>query len=302
MAGQTSGGYRSHERIFSLLAQLFAKPARRDDLVGLGYERGDTGDKRLRRDIDKAGQLGYPILYDAEAAIYRIDREHLAEVSITGEDLTMLRLAVSSLTERGQLHEVARRTLNKLLGHAREEEAEEAIALRVELSEHDMALTIVEAIAHRRPLSFDYDAASHEVRAYRVEPCRVWRMGRAYYLAARRIAVGPDKAHLEECPAEARSFRLTRISGLTVEDPGHFSTDLSIESGAFRPVDATVRLAEGAGEHLRERFGAHGDTVRIQGMATADFIDEMNLLGEDAWTDDPDYRTRLEHLANLGEK
>lgn len=303
MEHNDKGTYRPHERIFTLLANLMSAPSDRDGLIELGYPLNEAGNRQLRRDIQQAAELGYPVIHDKATKLYRIDFDHLVKVALGGEDLTLLRLAISQLREKKGPHQVARHMLSKLLGTA--EIAEDAsLSVRVELGANELLLTIIDAIDHRATLDFDYDAASHESRSYRVEPCWVWRMGRAYYLAARRIAVGPSLEELAECEPEPRTFRLDRITKVEVGEPGSYSTELDGGRQYFEPVSATVHLAPGAGRHLRERFGASDDAeqVEVSGLSTADFIDEMNLLGAGAWTDEEDYCRRLHHLAHLEDR
>ncbi|MDO5723245.1 MAG: WYL domain-containing protein [Flaviflexus sp.] len=303
MSHTKKGTYRPHERIFTLLANLMQGPSDREGLIELDYPVSEAGNKLLRRDMKDAAMLGYPVIRDPKTKLYRIDFDHLVKIALGGEDLTLLRLAVSQLHEKKGPHQVARHMLSKLLGTA-ELADDAALSVRVELGTNDLLLQIIDAIDHRATLDFDYDAASHESRSYRVEPCWVWRMGRAYYLAARRIAVGPSLGELVECEPEPRTFRLARITAMTVGEPGSYSIELTGGRQYFEPVEAAVHLAPGVGGHLRERFGAADDAeqVTVSGLNTADFIDEMNLLGAGAWTDEEDYCRRLTHLAQLEDR
>lgn len=299
--------YDPGRRLFRLLANLVDEPRRRSELYELGYDHaGADRAKALNRDIEKLREHGYPVAQsDDEDPVFELVLDGLVALDLDAADLTLLRLAAESLTGKAELHRVAKRTVQKLLGGARI--TDDQAAVRIALPEIGHLFDIVDAIAARTPLLIEYDNVRNpDRRYYTVEVHGVWETYGQYYCRGARIAVGSGRDAMIETPSETRNFRLSRIVSVEPLEPTAYTPE-PITVRSFDPVTATIHLAPGAGDHLRSRgehVGADDEGWEGYRFADADWprmLDVLNLLGIEARTDVDDYRERLRHLAELGQ-
>lgn len=299
--------YDPGKRIFQLLANLVDRPRRREELYKLGYEQsGADRAKALNRDIEKLREFGYPVNQsDEEDPLFEIDRAGLIGLDLDAADLTLLRLAAQSLTGRDELHKVARRTVHKLLGGA-SITADQA-TVRIALPQIGHLFEIVDAIGKRAPIVIEYDnPRSPDRRFYLVEADGVWETFGSFYCRGTRLAMGATRDEMGDLAPEVRNFRLSRIVSVEVLEPTGYTAE-PVTSRSFDPVTATIYLAPGAGEHLRNRAEYVGtdedgwEGYRFTDVSWARLLDQLNLLGIEARTDVADYQERLSHIAGLGE-
>lgn len=299
--------YDPGKRIFRLLANLVDEPRRRSELYELGYDQsGADRAKALNRDIDKLKEFGYPVSQtDEDDPLFEIDRAGLIGIDLDAADLTLLRLAAQSLTGRDELHKIARRTVQKLLGGA--SITGDQATVRIALPDIGHLFDVVEAIGQRAPIIIEYDnPRSPDRRFYRIEAHAVWETLGSFYVRGTRLAVGPTREDMAEADPATRNFRLSRVVSIEILEPTGYEAE-PVLSRAFDPVTATIHLAPGAGQHLLiqgEHLGpdeSGWERCRFEGANWPRLLDHLNLLGTQARTDVADYRERLEHIAGMGE-
>lgn len=303
----TETRYDPGKRTFRLLANLVDRPRTRSELYELGYDQAGTDRaKALSRDIDRLEQLGYPVTIDSDDTdpVYRLKRDGLVGIDLNSADLTLLRLAAQSMTGRDELHQIARRTVRKLLGGA--SVTDDQATVRITLPEHGFLFTIIEAMAQRAPIRFEYGNPRHpERRFYTVEVTGVWETLGAFYCRGTRLAVGAVVGDMHETKPEERNFRLSRVKSAEILEPTGYEPKGTLNR-YFDPIDTSVFLAEGAGDHLRDEAQYVGtsdgwDEYRFENVNWPRLMEQLGVIGTGARTSHPDYRKRLEHLVGLGE-
>ena len=299
--------YDPGKRTFRLLANLVDRPRSRSELYELGYEQsGADQAKALNRDLERLRGLGYPVsVSDDDEPMFSLDREGLIGIDLDSADLTLLRLAAQSLTGKDELHQVARRAVRKLLGGA--SVTGDQATVRIAIPEYGDMFDIVEAMGERAPIVIEYENPQFpERRFYTVEVTGVWETMGAFYCRGNRLAVGPTRDEMVEMETEERVFRLSRIVSIDVLEPTGYEADTHLER-IFEPVDASIYLKEGAGDHLRDEEHYVGsadgwDEYRFENVNLHRLLEQLAVVGTRGRTSVPDYRERLEHLVSLEDK
>ena len=301
--------YDPGKRMFVLLAHLVDRPRLRSELYELGYEKsGADRAKALNRDITKLREFGYPITHDEgedNDPLYSLDRDGLIGVDLSSADLTLLRLAAQSLTGKDELHKVARRTVQKLLGGAFV--TDDQATVRITLPEMGYLFDIVEAMDRRAPIVIEYEnPRTPERRFYIIEVTGVWETLGSFYCKGNRVAVGPTRGDMTECEPVERNFRFSRIKNVEALESTGYEAKPELKR-AFDPVDTSIFLAPEAGNHLRDEKrerGTDGNGWTEYAFENANWprlLDQLAVIGTGARSTNPDYRERLEHIAGLGE-
>ena len=215
-----------------------------------GYEgETDAKERMFERDKDDLRKLGikievgsYDPLFDDEAG-YRIrpDSYRTDIQAITPRELSLISLA-TSIWQGAVLDSSALSALIKLksLGIESDLDAIPAIEPQIHVSDQNLAF-IVDAIAHRRPISFIYIAQDLSRQERVLEPFGAGTKGGYWYVAGNDL----DKD-------EVRVFRLDRIDSKisfqgkssSYEIPSGFSMAAHLESPAKSSM-ATLKIRRG---------------------------------------------------------
>jgi len=206
----------------------------------------DAFERMFERDKDTLRDLGIPIVTvdaggHADEVGYRIDQDAYAlpAVDLTPAELGVLALAAQFWQDKSLRTDISR-ALTKLRAAGAGETAMDAVAGLVPRvrAVGDAYTTLLDAISHRRAVSFTYRAASTgEVRVRRAQPWRIAARRGGWYL------VGLDLDR--DAP---RSYRLSRVEGrVRATGPrGAFAVPEHVDVDAFlggRGAGGVARLA-----------------------------------------------------------
>lgn len=295
-------------RMHALLEYLGSGPMSRDEVRSMDtYRHLNDGAfaTALHRDLTELARLGYIVEReeDDDGAIhYSLSHAGNVAVDLNPLDMSLLRHAAASLDRKTELHDIATRTVTKLLGSARSTSTSTRLAISLPIGA--ILLDIAHAIEERRPLDVDYQSAGRDRPERRIlEVHSAWENYAHIYLRARPIHDGEVSAELRTYRAD----RITKVHGLLdatdyeIIDHDEDVTP-SLTYGTY-----VVQLRPGAGEHIRERGTAVGvaddgwDRIELRDVALHDLYDDLNVLGTDARIEgETGWLDRLEHVSRLG--
>ena len=300
----TRGEYNAAKRRLALLAAVVDRPQSKDTIRARVY--GDLTDgaaeKALQRDREALASLGYELREAGDSLVFHQD---MLPLDVDRLELSILRLVAAHVT-LGHDHRVVRSTITKLLAGARP--AEETVRVRTAVPGLDHLLDIASAMAGRSPIVIEYTATSRATpRYYRLEPAHLWSSLGHYYVSGTRVTVGESPDTLEAAEPRYSTYKVDRISSLTIEEPSGFTpAPWQDPPPAMTRAPLVVDIAPGYGAHVIARGEASdlGDgwtRVVLPEAGVDQVVDTLNELGSAARTDNEEYLGRLRHLASLGE-